>query len=103
MGAITGTLALGTELSGDYKIYIITATIAAASDVITLTQAVHGISEIAGLIGAVVTDGLDAAFSTIQVSFTGLAITIVSLKADGTSADDFTNTTVSISLAGRSE
>ena len=101
MGAITGTLAKRTEFSGEYKIFVITATIASASDTITLTAADHGISEIAGISGAVITGGLDAAFTNIQVSFSGLVLTVVSVEQDGTAATDFTGTTVSISVIGK--
>lgn len=101
MGAITGTLAKRTEMAGDYKLYVITATIAATSDTITLTEATHGISEIAGIVGAVVTGGLDAAFTAIQVSYSGLELTVVSLEQDGTAATDFTGTTVSITVLGK--
>jgi len=101
MGAITGTLAKITEFAGDYKLLIITATIAAASDTITLTQADHGISEITGIVGAVITGGMDADFQALQVSFSGLVITVVSKQADGAAADEFTGTTVSISVLGK--
>ena len=101
MGAITGTLAKRSELSGDYKLFIITATLAAASDQITLTEAIHGISEIAGIVGAVITGGMDTDFSEIQVSYSGLVITIVSKQPDGQAADEFTGTTVSITVLGK--
>ncbi len=100
MGAITGTLVKRTELGGDHKIFVITAPIAATSDTITLTNATHGITTIIGIMGIVVTGGLDAAFSTVQASFSGLVITVLSLKADGSAADDFTGTTVSVTVLG---
>jgi hypothetical protein len=103
MGAITGTLAKRTEFGGDQKLYVITATVAAASDTITLTQATHGISEISGIVGVAITGGMDAAFTNVQVSFSGLVITVVSVEYDGTAATDFTGTTISIGLVGKSE
>ena len=103
MGAITGTLAKRSECAGDYKLYVITATVASASDTITLTQATHGISEIAGIVGVVVTAGLDDHFTYVQAAFSGLVITVTSLEADGTAATDFTGTTVSITVLGKSE
>lgn len=103
MGAITGTLAKSSELCGDYKVYIITAAIASASDDITLTQAVHGISEIAGILGAVVTGGLDTAFTYKEVSFSGLVLTVVTLAQAGGVSTNWSGTTMSISLLGRSE
>ena len=42
MGAITGTLAVDTEFAGDYKVIVVSATVASASDTITLTAAAHG-------------------------------------------------------------
>ena len=101
MGAITGTLAKCTEFAGEYKIYVITATIEATSDTITLTEATHGISEITGIVGAVITGGMDADFQALQVSYSGLVITVVSKQADGAAADEFTGTTVSITVLGK--
>lgn len=101
MGAITGTLAKATEFAGDYKLVTITATIASASDTITLTAASHGISEIAGIVGAVITGGLDAAFTNIQVSYSGLVLTVASIEQDGSAATDFTGTTVAITVLGK--
>ena len=98
--AITGTKILGTELSGKYQMLTVTATCGAASDTITLTAATHGITAITSIVGAVVTGGLDAAFTNIQVSFSGLVLTVVSLEADGSAATDFTGTTVSITVIG---
>lgn len=100
MGAITGTKVKLTEFSGDYKILIINATIASASDTITLTEAAHGISEITGCIGQI-TGGMDADFQTIQVSASGLVITVVSKQADGAAADEFTGTTVQLFIIGK--
>lgn len=99
MAAITGTLAGNTEFSGEHKIITVTAPIGSASDTITLTAAAHGGAvSIAALLGATITGGMDADFQTIQVSFSGLVITIVSKQADGAAADEFTGTTVAISL-----
>lgn len=99
MGAITGTLAGNTEFGGNTKLITVTATVAAASDTITLTAASHGgVKSILGIVGATITGGLDAAFTNIQVSYSGLVITIVSVEQDGTAATDFTGTTVEIAL-----
>ncbi len=98
MGAITGTLVGNLDASaGQYKIITVTAPIAAASDTITLTAASHGgAKSIVGILGAVITGGLDAAFTAIQVSFSGLILTVVSREQDGSDATDFTGTTVEI-------
>lgn len=100
MGAITGTLAGSTEFAGGHKLITVTATIAAASDTITLTEAAHGIKAITGIVGATITGGADAAFSYLQASYSGLVITVVSLEQDGTPATDFTGTTVEIAVLG---
>jgi hypothetical protein len=101
MGAITGTVAKRTEMSGDWKLLCLTATVAATSDTITLTPAAHGVSEIGAIIGCVVTGGLDAAFTTVQASYSGLVITVVSLEQDGTAATDFTGTTIAVTVLAR--
>lgn len=100
MGAITGTLAGSTVFAGQKKLITVTATIAAASDTITLTAADHGITAIDGIVGATITGGMDAAFTTIQVSYSGLVITVASFEFDGTAATDFTGTTVEICVLG---
>ena len=98
--AITGTLELGTELAGKYKLVVVSATVAEASDTITLTAADHGITAITTLVGAVITGGLDDHFTNIQVSFSALVLTVVSIEADGTAATDFTGTTISVAVIG---
>jgi hypothetical protein len=101
MGAITGTLAKRTELSGDWKILVLTATPAAASDEITLTAAAHGISEII-YAHAHLTAGLDANLTILQTSWSGLVITVKQLKADGaTAADNWTSAALEILVIGR--
>ena len=97
---ITGTLGVCTEFAGKNKAVIVTATVESSSDTITLTEEDHGIQSIAGIKGAVITGGLDAAFTSIQVSFSGLVLTVDSFEQDGTPATDFTGTTVSLSLIG---
>lgn len=99
MGAIIGTLAGNTEFSGEHKLITVTAPIAATSDTITLTAADHaGAVSIVAIVGAVITGGMDVDFTAIQVSFSGLVLTIVSLQADGAAADEFSGTTVEISV-----
>lgn len=99
MAAVTGTLAGNTEFGGAYKLITVTATIGSSSDTITLTAASHGgAKSIAGIVGAVITGGLDAAFSYLQVSYSGLVITVASFEQDGTAATDFTGTTVEIAV-----
>ena len=99
MAAITGTKVYAGELPGETRVLHLTATIASSSDVITLTAAAHGgVTEIVGIMGAVITGGIDAAFSFIQVSYSGLDVTVASFGEDGLAATDFTGTTVAIAL-----
>ncbi len=103
MGAITGTLANTTEFSGNARVAIITSTLAAASDVITLTKATHGISEIL-FVTAVLEGGADAALMAgLQISFSGLAITIVSQEQDGTASTEWTSANVRLLVVGNSD
>lgn len=99
MAAITGTKVYAGELAGETRILLLTATVAAASDTITLTAASHGgVTSIVGIMGATITGGMDSAFQFIQVSFSGLVVTIASFGEDGLAATDFSGTTVSIAL-----
>lgn len=100
MAAIIGTLAKRTEFAGDYKAFVITATVTSSSDTITLTGDTHGISEIQS-VSPTITGGMDAAFLQVQVSFSGLVITVASFGADGLAATDFTGTTISLLVVGR--
>lgn len=99
MGAITGTSVYAGELAGETRLLHLTATVAASSDTITLTAADHGgVTSIVGIVGAVITGGLDAAFTFIQVSYSGLVITVASFGEDGLAATDFTGTTIALTL-----
>jgi len=99
MAAITGTLTGNTVFGGNYKIVTVTAPVGSASDTITLTAAAHGgATAIVGLLGATITGGLDAAFSYLQVSYSGLVITVTSFEQDGTPSTEWTGTTVEIAV-----
>lgn len=100
MGAITGTLVKATEFAGEQKIVVVSATMAAASDTITLTLATHGISTITAILAVQVTGGMDADFQTVQASFSGLVITLTAKNAAGSAATDFTGTTVTVTVIG---
>lgn len=99
MGAITGTLVKKTEFSGQKKIAYITATVASASDTVTLTQATHGFSSLDFAI-PIVTAGWDANFDHVEASVSGLVITVTSEKSTGAAADDFTGTTIGLLVVG---
>jgi len=100
MAAITGTKTLGTELAGGYKIVTVTATIESADDSITLTAADHGITAITALVSVVPTAGLDDGWTYLTTSFSGLVITLVAHEEAGGAADEFTGTTVSVTVIG---
>jgi len=100
MADITGTKVVGTQFAGNYNIVTVSATITSASDTITLTEASHGISAITSIVGAVITGGADTAFCSLQVSASGLVLTVVSLGQDGNAATDFTGTTVQVTVIG---
>jgi hypothetical protein len=98
MGAITGTSVVNTELVGK-KIGYVTATVASASDTVTLTVEDHGFSSIDVAI-PIVTAGFDAAFMHCEASVSGLVITVTSEENDGTAATDFTGTTIGLLIIG---
>lgn len=101
MGALDATKVVNTEFSGDYKLLIRTVTPAAASDTVTFVRATDGITEIVGA-WACIESGLDAALTILQVSFSGLVVTIKQLKADGsTAADDWTAASIRLYVVGR--
>ena len=92
--AITPTVVCNSQLAGK-RIWVATATITAASDTITLDLATYGVRTIYSVWG-VIESGMDADFTSLQISFSGLVITIVAKQADGAAADEFTGTTVRI-------
>ncbi len=101
MGALTATQVVNTELAGEYKIQVLTATPAAASDTITLTAAANGFSEIV-FANAHLTGGLDANLTILQTSWSGLVVTIKQLKADGaTNASDWGSAALEVLVIGR--
>lgn len=97
MAEIADTVEYHGELAGATRLYSFTATIGSASDTVVLT-ADDGVASIVGVVGAVITAGMDADFTSLQVSFSGLTVTIVSKQADGAAADEFTGTTVAVTL-----
>ena len=101
MGAIAGTKVIDSELAGDWKILVKTVVPAAASDTLTLVRATDKVTEIAAVI-ATLEGGLDANLTLLQVSFTGLVITIKQLKADGaTAADNWTDAVIRLVIIAR--
>ncbi len=87
MGVVTGTLTYATPLAGK-RLVIITGTLAATSDTITLTLADHGVRTIYW-VGATIETGIGANFASLQISFSSLVITVVSKNAAGAAATSF--------------
>ena len=100
MGEISDTIVKTTEFSGDYKLQVLTATLLSASDTIVLTAAANKMSAIV-YADAHLTGGVDANLTHLQVSWSSLTITIVSKKASGAAADDWTSGTVEVLVIGK--
>lgn len=98
MGAVTGTVRKKTEFSGQIQMLTITATLASASDTITLTLASHGVNEIVGVVGCVITGTPDANFIQATVTFSGLVLTVKSYAADGGASTAWTDADVEITV-----
>lgn len=90
MGAITGTKAVDTEFAGAVKLITVTATMAAASDTITLTAANHGgVVSIVGLGAPRIITNMGANCMGVQASYSGLVITLTGKNAAGAAATAF--------------
>lgn len=100
MAAITGTKALATEFSGDYKKLYLDIVPESASDTVTLTLATHGIREVVDVIPRLKA-GYDAALAGIFATHSGLVITVVTTAAAGTAATDWTGATARLEVTGR--
>ena len=85
---ITGTKTYSSPLANK-RLLILTATITSADDAITLTLAAHGVRTIYAVLPPAIESGLGANFATIQTSFSGLVITLVSKNAAGSTATSF--------------
>jgi hypothetical protein len=91
------------ELSGEVKLYQFTCTIGSASDTVILTAAGDGVASIVGIVGVAFTGTLDAAYTIMKVTYSGLTLTFTGLKADGaTPADEFTAITATVTLLVKS-
>ena len=88
---INATLIKGTEFAGDYKIVQLTFATVSAADVLSITQATHGISEITAIIGTniFVPKTTSAGIASAGASFSGLDVTVTTLEADGTAGAVF--------------
>ena len=94
MAVLSPTKVTATEFGGDLKLFVCTVVPQANGDTITFVAATHKFRTIYS-VQAVIEVGLDAAWTIIVPTFSGLVVTLTSLKADGaTSADDFTGARV---------
>lgn len=91
MAALTPTVT-NTEYAGEKQTLVIDVTPSSASDTVDLSSYCSSIDGIVGQINA----GLDAAFTYIQVSFSGTTVTIASFEQDGTAATDWTSVGVTL-------
>lgn len=96
MAALTNPKTRPTEFAGKKKLLVFNAlAIGSASDTLTLSEADNGVGTIYGVMVSPAA-GIDAAFTSVQATFSGLVITITSLEQDGTPATDFTGTKVNL-------
>jgi len=101
MAAITNPETKVTTFSGEYKLLALNGlSITTASDAITLSYALNGISEIATVVGGI-SGGLSTTFSYIQTSFSGLVITVASFEQDGTAATGWGSAAVNLLVIGK--
>ena len=100
MSTVTGTKALATEFAGDYKVVKITYTPVWSSDAMTISEALHGISEIAFVIPKL-TAGMDAALAGIFATYSGTIITLTTTAAAGTAATDWTGASAELLVIGK--
>ena len=88
MGAINAVKILNTELSGDYRIVIMSATPTTADDVMTMGQAAYGYTSVGAVLGANLKTGSASTLQFVQptVATDGSTVTIVTLGEDGGAA-----------------
>jgi hypothetical protein len=97
--ATTSTKVLATEFSGDYKIVRVTYTPTAASELVVITAATHGITEIVAVIPKLT--GANISCSNIYATFSGLNITCVTSTAAGAAATYWTGATGELLVIGK--
>jgi len=100
MAEITNPGTNATEFAGEYKMVSMYGLVpTSASDTVTITAAANGISSIQNVMvcpGA----GVDAAYTTVSATFSGLVITIESWDEGGTVATDWTEATLNLIVIG---
>jgi hypothetical protein len=100
MVAITNPGTNVTEFAGEKKLLPLTGlSLSAASDALTLSAASNGINTIEAVVGSI-SGGLSTTFSYIEVSYSGLVITVESFEQDGTAATGWGSATVDLIVVG---
>jgi hypothetical protein len=99
MGGISSTKSLGTEFSGNHKFVVVACNPASASDVITLTDATHGISAIDFVI-PLITSNVSANNANIYATFSGMNITVVTSNAAGAASTSWASLGVQLLVIG---
>lgn len=97
MAALTETLVYHGELAGKQRLHICTGTLESASDTITFTAS-DGFDQIDAIVGIVLTGGMDANLISLQPSYSGLVVTIVSKGADGGASTNWDSATFTLTL-----
>lgn len=97
MAAVTPSVQGKTEFAGATKLVVLKGTLTTASDTITLTAAnCGGVISIVDIVGATITTGATTTFQSLQVAFSGLVITIVSLNGAGSNATTWGDIRISL-------
>ena len=101
--ATTSTKEMSTEFAGDYKVVRVTYTPTAASELVVITAATHGITEIAAVYPMLQQPNVGGAVACtdIYATFSGLNITCVTSNAAGAAATAWTGITASLLIIGK--
>jgi hypothetical protein len=101
--AATSTKEMSTEFAGDYKIVRVTYTPTAASELVVITAATHGISEIVAVLPKLSNPPTNAGAACLRIyaTFSGLNITCVTSTAAGLAATAWTGVTGELLVIGR--
>lgn len=101
MAAITNPKTKVTEFAGDYKLLPLDGlSLTSASEALTLSYTDNHISEITTVVGSI-SSGLSTTFSYIEVSYSGLIVTIESFEQDGTDATGWGSAKVNLLVVGK--
>lgn len=98
MAAITATKVLNTELGGDYRIVIITATPTTADDIITMSNSVYKATVIGAILGITLTTGTAATQLSVHgaVAANGSTLTLTNLNAAGAAGTTWASENIAV-------